>query len=43
VEELEGQLRQEGNQQVTQAVRTSQGKKVTHWWDRINSWFRRHL
>ncbi len=43
VEELEGQLRQEGNQQVSQATRTSQGKKVTHWWDRVNSWFRRHL
>jgi hypothetical protein len=43
VEELEGQLRQEGNQQVSQSTRTSQSKRVTHWWDRVNSWFRRHL
>ncbi len=43
VDELENQLRQEGTQQVSQSTRTSQGKKVTHWWDRINSWFRRHF
>ena len=43
VEQLEGQLRQEGTQTVSSADRTRQGNTVTHWWNRINSWFRRHL
>ena len=43
VEQLEGQLRQEGTQTVSNADRARQGNTVTHWWNRINSWFRRHL
>jgi hypothetical protein len=43
VQQLEAQLRQEGNRQVTQAERSRQGSTLTHWWDRVNSWFRRHL
>ena len=45
VEQLEGQLRQEGTgtQTVSSADRTRQGNIVTQWWNRINSWFRRHL
>jgi len=43
VEQLESQLRQEGNRQVTSAERARQGSTVTHWWDRVNSWLRRHL
>ena len=43
VEQLEAQLRQEGTQTVSSAERARQGNTVTHWWDRINSWFRRHL
>jgi hypothetical protein len=43
VDELENQLRQEGTQQVSQSTRASQGRKLTHWWDRVNSWFRRHF
>jgi hypothetical protein len=43
VQQLEGQLRQEGNRPVTQAERSRQGSTLTHWWDRVNSWFRRHL
>ena len=43
VEQLEGQLRQEGTQTVSNADRARQGNVVTQWWNRINSWFRRHL
>ncbi|MGZ3397061.1 MAG: YfdX family protein, partial [Isosphaeraceae bacterium] len=43
VEQLEAQLRQEGTQTVSSAERARQGNTVTHWWNRINSWFRRHL
>ena len=43
VEQLEAQLRQEGNRQVSRAERSRQGHTVTSWWDKINSWFRRHL
>ena len=39
VDQLEAELRQEGTQPVTQAERSRQGGSVTHWWDRINSWF----
>lgn len=43
VEQLEAQLRQENNRTITRAERARQGTTVTHWWDRVNSWFRRHL
>jgi hypothetical protein len=43
VDQLEAELRQEGTQQVTQAERSRQSGRVTHWWDRINSWFKRHF
>jgi flagellin-specific chaperone FliS len=43
VEQLESQLRQEGSQPASSTERTRQGNIVTQWWDRINSWFRRHL
>jgi hypothetical protein len=43
VEQLEAQLRGEGNRAVARGERARQGGTVTHWWDRINSWFRRHL
>jgi hypothetical protein len=43
VEQLEGQLRQEGTQPISRAERARQGHTVTQWWDRVNSWFRRHF
>ena len=46
VDQLEAELRQEGNQgnqQVAQSERSRQSGRVTHWWDRINSWFKRHF
>jgi len=44
VEQLEAQLRQESRSQSTTAAdRTRHTQQVTHWWDRVNSWFRRHL
>ena len=43
IEQLEGQLRQEGTQAVSRAERARQGSTLTHWWDRINSWFQRHF
>jgi len=43
VEQLEGQLRQEGTQSISRAERARQGHTVTQWWERVNSWFRRHL
>jgi hypothetical protein len=43
VEQLEGQLRQEGTQPISRAERARQGHTVTQWWERVNSWFRRHL
>jgi hypothetical protein len=43
VEQLEGQLRQEGTQPISRAERARQGHTVTQWWDRVNNWFRRHF
>jgi len=43
VNQLEGQLRQEATRPVSGAERSRQGKTVSGWWDRLNSWFRRHL
>ena len=43
VEQLEAQLRQEGTQTASSADRARQGNIVTLWWNRVNSWFRRHL
>jgi hypothetical protein len=43
IDQLEAQLRQEGTQTVTHEQRNQQGRQVTHWWDRINSWFKRHF
>ncbi|MBX6313560.1 MAG: YfdX family protein [Isosphaeraceae bacterium] len=43
-EQLEAQLRQETTQQpANRAERTRQGRVVTQWWERINSWFRKHF
>jgi YfdX protein len=44
IDQLEAQLRQEGTgTTVTREERARQGRQVTHWWDRINSWFKRHF
>ncbi len=43
IDQLEAQLRQEGTRAATREERTRQGKTVTGWWDRINSWFKRHF
>ena len=43
IDQLEAQLRQEGDPARTRAERARQGSTVTHWWDRINSWFKRHF
>ncbi|MBV8228858.1 MAG: YfdX family protein, partial [Planctomycetaceae bacterium] len=37
VDQLEGQLRQEGTQPISRAERARQGHTVTQWWDRVNS------
>jgi hypothetical protein len=43
VEQLGGQLRQEtASRPATSADRTRHTQTVTHWWDRVNGWFRRH-
>jgi hypothetical protein len=39
VDELDRQLRGEGNQPVGRAQRSQQGSSITSWWDKINSWF----
>jgi hypothetical protein len=39
VEQLEAQLRSEGNRTVARNELARQGTTVTHWWDRINGWF----
>ncbi|WP_165226437.1 YfdX family protein [Aquisphaera insulae] len=43
IEQLEGELRQEGNRSVTGAERARQGTLLTKWWDGINGWFHRYL
>jgi hypothetical protein len=48
VEQMQGQLRQERTQPTATATargadRTRQGQTVTQWWDKVNTWFRRHL
>ena len=43
IDQLEAQLRQEGAGTATRDDRARQGRQVTHWWDRINSWFKRHF
>jgi hypothetical protein len=43
VEELEGQLRQEGTRTVAGSERSRQSGMVGRWWDRVNGWFRRHF
>jgi hypothetical protein len=45
VEQMQGQLRQERAQPTATAGRANrahQGETVTHWWDRVNGWFRHH-
>jgi len=43
VEQFEAQLRQEAKTQpATQADRMRHTQTMTHWWDRVNGWFRRH-
>lgn len=43
VEQMEGQLRQETTTRpASRADRTRHTQAVTHWWDRMNGWFRRH-
>ncbi|MDB5351476.1 MAG: YfdX protein [Planctomycetota bacterium] len=42
IEQLEGELRQEATRPATRADRAQQNRQTTHWWNRINSWFRRH-
>jgi hypothetical protein len=39
VEQLEAQLRSEGNRAVTRGERARQGSTLSSWWDRINGWF----
>jgi len=39
VEQLEAQLRSEGNRSISRNERARQGSTVTHWWDKINGWF----
>lgn len=42
VDQLEGKLGKETVQKpTTQSERTQQGQATTHWWERINDWFRR--
>jgi len=42
-EQLEAQLRQEtAARPASHADRTRHTHTVTHWWDRVNGWFRRH-
>lgn len=43
VDQLEAQLRQETTRTVTRGERSRQGHQVTQWWDKVNSWFRRHF
>lgn len=45
IEQLEAQLRQESarTQTASRTERLNQSARVTHWWDRVNEWFRRHL
>jgi len=43
VEQFEAQLRQEtASRPANQTDRTRHTQAVTHWWDRVNGWFRRH-
>lgn len=42
VDQLEGKLGKETAQKpATQSERAEQGESTTHWWERINDWFRR--
>jgi hypothetical protein len=43
VDQLDAQLRQEASQPASRAERSRQSGQVTHWWDRINGWFKRHF
>jgi len=43
VNQLEAQLRKEANQPADRAERNRQGNVVTHWWDEVNEWFKRHF
>ena len=43
VEQLEGQLRSEGNRTASRGERARQSHQVTQWWDKVNGWFRRHF
>jgi len=43
IDQFEGQLRHEGTQPASRGERARQGSTLTHWWDRVNGWFRRHL
>jgi hypothetical protein len=43
VEQLEGQLRHDKTQPASRGERARQGQMLTSWWDKVNSWFKRHL
>ena len=43
IEQLEGQLRHDKTQPASRAERARQGHQLTSWWDKVNSWFKRHL
>jgi len=43
IEQLEGQLRHDKTQPASRAERARQGHLLTSWWDKVNSWFKRHL
>jgi YfdX protein len=43
VDQLEVQLRSEGTRPATRGERARQGGTVTHWWEKANSWFKRHF
>jgi len=42
VEQLESQLRSEGNRTVSRGERARQGSLLTSWWDKVNGWFHHH-
>ncbi|AGA27755.1 YfdX family protein [Singulisphaera acidiphila] len=43
VEQMENQLRQEKATPTNHTDRIRQSQMVTHWWDKVNTWFHRHL
>jgi hypothetical protein len=43
IDQLQAQLRQEASRPASRGERAEQGNMLTHWWDRVNGWFKRHL